>query len=124
MIVGANNINRARMPSIDPALNCIDMGGAICHHGVLEHVRWARSPGISRDFVFWSRCFARLGPERTVVLQRQISVYNHFGPLIRVRKRVLGVALSWDIRNRYVAKGYVLAASFRRQLPAWLPGAR
>ena len=124
MIVGGTNMNRARTPSLDPARNRIDTGAVICHHSVLEHVRWAWSPGISRDNYFWSRCFAYFGPSGTAVVPRRIAVYNHLGPLLRVRKQVLGMPIRWDIRSPLLARCYILAAAARRHLPAWLPGHR
>ena len=124
MIVGSTNMNRARTPSLDPARNRIDTGAVICHHSVLGHVRWAWSPGISRDNYFWSRCFAYFGPSGTAVVPRRIAVYNHLGPLLRVRKQVLGMPIRWDIRSPLLARCYILAAAARRHLPAWLPGHR
>ncbi len=124
MIVGDTNMTRARRPSLDPARNRIDTGAVICHHAVLRHVRWDWSPGIARDNYFWSRCFAYFGASGAVVIRRRIAVYNHLGPLLRVRKRVLGVSITWDIRSPLLARCYILAASARRHLPAWMPGHR
>ena len=124
MIVGSTNMNRARTPSFDPARNRIDTGAVICHYSVLEHVRWAWRPGIARDNYFWSRCFAYFGPSGTAVVPRRIAVYNHLGPLLRVRKQVLGMPIRWDIRSPLLARCYILAAAARRHLPAWLPGHR
>lgn len=124
MIVGDTNMNRGRLPSLDPARNRIDAGAVICHHAVLRHVRWAWSPGIARDNYFWSQCFAYFGPSGTAVVRRRIALYNHLGPLLRVRKQVLGVPIRWDIRSPLLARCYILAAAARRRLPAWLPGHR
>ena len=70
----------------------------------------------ARDRYFWSQCFAFFGQERTKVVDRTISAYNHFGPLYRVRKRVLGMRIEWDIHNLFLAKCYLMAADVRRTL--------
>ena len=119
MIVGGSNLNRARQPSTDPVLNRLDTGAAICFHAVLRHVSWAWSAEYARDRLFWSRCFAFYGPERTVVVDRTIAAYNHLGPLVRVRKRILGRALAWDIRHGWIARAYLLAADARHHARRW-----
>ena len=122
MIVGGSNLNRARRPSIDPALNRLDTGAVICFHAVLRHVSWAWSAEYARDRLFWSRCFAFYGPERTVVLDRTIAAYNHLGPLVRVRKRVLGWPIAWDIHRPWIARAYLLAADARHHARGWAKG--
>ena len=124
MIVGDTNMVRARLPALDPARNRLDTGAVICHHAVLRHERWEWSPGVARDNYFWTRCFAHFGPSGTAVIRRRIAVYNHLGPLLRVRKRVLGLSIRWDIRSPLVARCYILAAAARHHLPAWMPGHR
>lgn len=124
MIVGGTNMNRARTPSLDPARNRIDTGAVICHHSVLGHVRWAWSARYARDRLFWSRCFAHFGPERTVVLNRTIAAYNHLGPLVRVRKRLLSFQVAWDIHSPFVARCYLLAADARYHARTWTGGPR
>jgi hypothetical protein len=124
MIVGANNISPARMPTVDPAWNRLDTGAVICFHSVLAHVQWQWSPVYARDRYFWSRCFAYLGPEGTVVVDRTISVYNHFGPLIKVRKAFLGAKIEWDICNESLAKAYLMLADAKyhsQRLLRWRP---
>lgn len=113
MIVGGSNLCGVRRPSLDPALNRIDTGSVICCHSVLRSVSWAWSAEYGRDRLFWSRCFAYFGPERTVVVRRTISAYNALGPLVRVRKRVLGRAIAWDIRHPVAARCYLLLADAR-----------
>lgn len=119
LIVGGSNLNRARRPSVDPAMNRLDTGAAICFHTVLRHVAWAWSAEYARDRLFWSRCFAFYGPDRTVVVDRTISAYNHLGPLVRVRKRILGRALAWDIHHPWIARAYLLAADARHFARSW-----
>lgn len=119
LIVGGSNLNRARTPSTDPLLNRLDTGSALCFHAVLRHVSWAWSAEFARDRLFWSRCFAFYGPERTVVLNRTIAAYNHLGPLVRVRKRVLGRTIAWDIHDPWVARAYLVAADVRHHLRSW-----
>ena len=119
MIVGSNNLTRAVAPTIDPALNRIDTGAVICHHSVLEAVQWEWTSAYARDRYFWSRCFAWFGPERTLVLNRTISAYNHFGPLVRVRKTVLRVAIDWEIHNLFLARCYLLAANAKHHWRRW-----
>ena len=110
MIVGGNNLCRAVAPSSDPRENLIDTGAVICHHAVLKHVQWEWSAEYARDRYFWSRCFSYFGREHTLILNRTISSYNYFGPLVRVRKTFLSFNIEHDIHNLRVAKGYLLAA--------------
>jgi len=114
MIVGRSNLRRAAMPSQDPEENRLDTGTVICHHSVLAEVRWEWSATHSRDWCFWSRCFVYFGPARTVVVNRTISKYNHFGPLIKVRKSIRSFRFEWDIHSLFLAKCYVLAADARQ----------
>lgn len=122
MIVGGSNLNRARTPSTDPALNRLDTGAVICFHAVLRHVQWAWSADYARDRLFWSRCFAFYGVGRTVVLNRTIAAYNHLGPLVRVRKRLFGRSIAWDIHRRWLARLYLLAADARHHARRWAKG--
>jgi hypothetical protein len=115
MIVGGNNLSRASMPSTDPALNRLDTGAAICFHSVLSEVKWEWTSRYARDRYFWSRCFAYFGEQHTVVVNRTISAYNHFGPLIKVRKTVLSIDVEWDIYNPFLARCYLLAADAKHQ---------
>ena len=103
MIVGRNNLSGLPEPSLDPADNRIDTGSVICHHSVLCRVKWEWTAEYARDRLFWSRCYAYFGDERTAVLNRVISAYNHFGPLVRVRKTVLSRRVEWDIDNPLLA---------------------
>lgn len=122
MIVGGSNLNGARQPTTDPALNRLDTGAVICFHAVLRHVQWAWSRDYARDRLFWSRCFAFYGPERTVVVDRTIAAYNHLGPLVRVRKQVLGHAIACDIYRPWIARAYLLAADARHHARRWAKG--
>ncbi len=124
MIVGGSDLNRARTPSLDPLLNRLDTGAALAHHAVLRHVSWAWSADYARDRLFWSRCFAWFGPDRTVVVDRTIAAYNRLGPLVRVRKRVLSYSLAWDIYHPWVARCYLLAADARHHIRCWMKGGR
>ncbi|MEZ5292750.1 MAG: hypothetical protein R2745_16840 [Vicinamibacterales bacterium] len=123
MIVGASDVLPARMPTTDPALTRLDAGAVICHHGVLRTVRWAWSDRYLRDRYFWSRCFAHFGPARTVVVRRTIAAYNRLGPLVRVRKRVLGRPIAFDIHRPFLAWWYIKAADVRHLLRRWRAGA-
>jgi hypothetical protein len=120
MIVGANNLSRAVAPSRDPAFNRVDAGSVLCHHAVLDTVRWEWTTRYHRDRYFWSRCFDYFGEARTIVLDRTIAAYNALGPLIRVRKRILSLPLAWDIYNSYLARCYFLAATARHHGRRWL----
>ncbi len=122
MIVGGSNLNAARRPSTDAALNRLDTGAVICFHAVLRHVQWAWSNDYARDRLFWSRVFTFYGPERTVVVDRTIAAYNHLGPLVRVRKRMLGHAIAWDIHRPWIARAYLLAADARHHARRWAKG--
>ncbi|MBP7777768.1 MAG: hypothetical protein KA371_11605 [Acidobacteria bacterium] len=122
MIVGASNLSAARRPSADPLLNRLDTGAVLCFHAVLRHVEWAWSADYARDRLFWSRVFAFYGAERTVVLDRTIAAYNHLGPLVRVRKRVLGCSIAWDIYRPWIARVYLLAADARHHARRWARG--
>jgi hypothetical protein len=118
MAIGHTTLQRAQWPSLDPAVNHFDAGAVLCHHGVLRHIRWERHPTVARDIWFWTRAFAHLGPARTRVLDETLSIYNHLGPKMRVRKRVLGVPLHWDIESAWLARCYILAAAMKRRLHA------
>lgn len=120
MAIGHTTLRRARWPSADPAANQLDAGAVVCHHGVLRHLRWETHPAVARDVWFWTRCFILLGPARTWLVDETLSIYNHFGPKIRVRKRVFGVAVSWDIRSAWLARCYILAATAKRRCAAWI----
>jgi hypothetical protein len=119
MAIGHTSLRRARWPSPDPSANQLDAGAVICHHGVLDHVRWETHPTVARDVWFWTRCFAHLGPARTRLVDETLSIYNHFGPTLRVRKRLLGRTVTWDVHSVWLAKCYILAASAKRRLRAW-----
>lgn len=120
MVIGHTTLRRARRPSPDPAANQLDAGAVVCHHGVLRHLRWETHPAVARDVWFWTRCSTLLGPARTRVIDETLSVYNHFGPKLRVRKRVLGVPLAWDIHSAWLARCYIRAAASKRRLRAWI----
>lgn len=120
MVVGHTTLRKARWPSLDPMKNQLDAGAVICHHGVLGHLRWETHPAVARDVWFWTRCFAQLGPARTRLADETLSVYNHFGPKLRVRKRLLGVTIAWDVQRVWLARCYILAAAAKRRLRAWI----
>lgn len=120
MTIGHTTLTRARQPTLDPTSNHFDAGAVVCHHSVLRQVRWEAHPSVARDIWFWTRCFAVLGPARTRLVDETLSVYNHFGPKMRVRKRILGVPLHWDIHSARLARCYILAATVKRRLRAWI----
>jgi hypothetical protein len=115
MAIGHTTLRRAWWPSLDPAANQIDAGAVVCHHAVLRHVRWETHPTVARDVWFWTRCFAHLGPSRTRLVDERLSIYNHFGPKLRIRKRLLGVPIAWDVGSAWLAKCYILAAALKRR---------
>jgi hypothetical protein len=119
MIVGKNNLAGVTAPSLDPGDNRIDTGAVVCHHAVLREVRWEWTTEYARDRYFWSRCFAYFGNENTIVLNRTISAYNHFGPLVRVRKTILSFTIERDIYNPLLARCYLLAASAKHLCRRW-----
>jgi len=124
MIVGRNNLSGVVAPSLDPGENRIDTGSVLCHHSVLRKVRWEWSTDYARDRLFWSRCYAYFGEEKTLVLNRVISAYNHFGPLVRVRKTILGFRLERDIHDPLLARCYLAAASAKHHWRRWFNSRR
>ncbi|MEP7117189.1 MAG: hypothetical protein ABI880_06395 [Acidobacteriota bacterium] len=116
MIVGSTTMVRARLPSLDPAVNRLDAGAVLCSQSVLRTVHWQWSADYPRDRLFWTACFAHFGPGRTVVVDRTISAYNALGALVRVRKRWLGWQIAWDIKQPQVARVYLMLAEARRHV--------
>lgn len=109
-------MNKAKKPTSDPTTTQTDTGMAICHYSVLNYVRWAWSPANARydnDFFFWSRCFSYFGDESTLVVDKVFTVYNHFGPKIRVRKQLLGLKIHFDIYNIYAMQAYETIGKLR-----------
>jgi hypothetical protein len=98
----------------------IDTGMVLSHHRVLRQVRWAYQPGVPNDVNFWHRCHLFFGPEATRTTPKTIAYYNHFGPHIRVRKRLFGYSLMLDIYNGPVAwlyhRGHLAMEALRRLL--------
>ena len=104
-------ILKASYPTDIPETTLIDAGMVICHHSALRSVKWALSTTF-RDRDFWSRCYGYFGSDSVRLVDKTISVYNYFGPKIRVRKKFLFFNIAFDIYNPRVAALYVALAGF------------
>lgn len=125
MIVGNQRLgkyfymNRAEYPNVNPIKTSLDTGMVICHHSVLaQGIRYEPIGFYPMDHLFWSKCFAFYGKENTVLVKKDISMYNYFSPKIRMRKRLFGIPLKFDIENHFLAhlynQGSKLINLFRR----------
>lgn len=113
MIVGNQRLgeyfymNRAEYPNVNPIKTNLDTGMVISHHSVLaEGIRYQPVGFFPMDHLFWSNCYLYYGKEKTVVVDRDISIYNYFSPKIRMRKKVFGIDLKVDIENLFFAHIY------------------
>ncbi len=110
-LLGSTGILKASYPTNKPETTLIDAGMVICHHTVLRSVKWALSSTF-RDREFWFGCYNYFGREATTLVNRTISVYNYFGPKIRVRKKIFWINFAFDIYNLRIAKLYTVAANY------------
>ena len=78
MVIGAqiNPSGSARVLPSYPESGKIDSGNVLCHHSVLESVRWEGGHNLGNDFVFWDKCWKLLGMDNTALIPNVVSVYN------------------------------------------------
>lgn len=113
MVVGqqkyANNAflfrNRCKI-SADPGVSAVDTGMVICHHSILEHLRWKTEKYYGDDQRFWSACYAHFGQAKVIRAKEVISYYNFFETKVKVRKKIGSLKITWDINNPILVKGY------------------
>ena len=96
---------KASYPTDNAETTLIDSGMVISHHRVLKSVKWALSHTF-RDRDFWCRCSRYFGRDSIRLVNKTISVYNYFGPKIKVRKKILFFKLTFDIYNPLIATCY------------------
>ncbi|GEM_PF-2340586 len=96
-----------RTLSSDPETSFVDSGMVICHHSVLEHVRWVSEKYYANDVNFWCKCYSYFGIDAVKKTDRFISYYNRFGPKIRIRKKIFSMKTRIDIQNPFVVKLFI-----------------
>lgn len=113
MIVGNQRLgkyfymNRAEYPNVNPIKTNLDTGMVISHYRVLtEGIRYEPVGFYPMDHLFWSNCFRFYGKDKTVLVDREISIYNYFSPKIRMRKHLFGIDFKIDIENHFLAHIY------------------
>lgn len=94
MVIGAqaNKNMTIRLQAQFPEHNhSIDTGNAISHFSVLEKVKWEWAQPhsdwrqvLTRDFIFWNKCFQYFGKEKAIINPEVISVYNFLNPFNRI----------------------------------------
>lgn len=107
----------AKRPFSNPSINNIDAGMVIAHHSVLKYVKYDWSFEFSRDHLFWSNCYLYFKDDNTIMIDKYISIYNHFQkvqPYFKIRKKILKYEISYDIYNRPIAFLYNLISNSRR----------
>ena len=118
---------KAPFPSEDPSKTKLDTGMVIASSDVLEYVQWSDvepNANYGRDFLFWSKCFSYFGPENVVMCNKVINFFNFYAPLVRIRKRVLGLAFAIDIYNPHLAKFYTSIQTIKNWLLFKITGER
>lgn len=116
----SDNKRRAIFPTLNPETTDLDTGMVICYHSVLKEVQWDWSNLYKRDCYFWSRCFKYFGKEKTLLVNRTISIYNYYGALIYVNKKVLFFNINFKITNPRIAKVYLNIVQIKRKLKTLL----
>ena len=113
MIIGRSNLLKASYPVVNLQYARVDTGMVLCHHSVLQVVKWAWHSELPRDFYFWNRCFLYFGKNASLLIDKEISYYNFNGTAYKIKKRILFYDFECDLNNATLVKLYFLMADIK-----------
>lgn len=116
MIIGRSNLLKASYPIIDANHPRLDTGMVLCHHSVLDQVKWAWHSELPRDFYFWNQCFLYFGKDATRLIENEISYYNFHGIAYKIKKRILFYDFEFNLNNTTLVKLYFLMADIKLKI--------
>jgi hypothetical protein len=98
--------DKATMLTQNFKTNYVNTGMVLSHYSVLKHVQYESHQEYKLDCYFWSRCFMYFTAQKTKIVNKDISYFNYFGEKLKVRKKIFGLFINFDIYNPIVVMLY------------------